>query len=145
MRRDTKTVGIILLRIDGLVYRSTVRKLRGVGTRSGPPRGEAARLSTGSGQRGNVAKWRGGCWGVGGRVLTAILVGCEGLSLFRDRAYYCAMEPTEYFYWKDQDHWLGYRRDCPDYWTQGGCLEDLTAHLKNLALDVGLCRTQGFC
>ena len=45
------------------------------------------------------------------------------------------MESIKYIYWQDQDHWLGYLQDCPDYWTQGESLEDLQAHLRDLYLD----------
>ena len=46
------------------------------------------------------------------------------------------MESTKYIYWQDQDHWLGYLQDYPDYWTQGESLEDLQAHLRDLYLDL---------
>jgi predicted RNase H-like HicB family nuclease len=55
------------------------------------------------------------------------------------------MEPTEYVCWKDQDHWLGYLKEHPDYWTQGESLEDLRAHLHDLECDLRLLRAQVFC
>ena len=33
------------------------------------------------------------------------------------------MESIKYIYWQDQDHWLGYLQDYPDYWTQGSRLK----------------------
>ena len=33
------------------------------------------------------------------------------------------MESIKYIYWQDQDHWLGYFQDYPDYWTQGESLK----------------------
>lgn len=87
-----------------------------------------------------------------GRVEGVVSVGVGGqdlalqrLSLFRDRAYYCVMEPTEYVCWKDQDHWLGCLKEHPDYWTQGESLEDLRAHLHDLECDLRLLRAQVFC
>ena len=49
------------------------------------------------------------------------------------------MESIKYIYWQDQDHWLGYLQDYPDYWTQGESFEDLQAHLWDLdgALSTG--------
>ena len=46
------------------------------------------------------------------------------------------MESTKYIYWQDQDHWLGYLQDYPDYWTQGESIEDLQAHLWDLYRDL---------
>ena len=46
------------------------------------------------------------------------------------------MESTKYIHWQDQDHWLGYLQDYPDYWTQGELLEDPQAHLRDLYLDL---------
>ena len=37
--------------------------------------------------------------------------------------------------WQEEDAWLGYLQDYPDYWTQGETLEDLKEHLKDLYLD----------
>jgi hypothetical protein len=46
------------------------------------------------------------------------------------------MESTKYIYWQDQDLWLGYLEQYPDYWTQGQSLEDLEAHLRDLYKDL---------
>lgn len=46
------------------------------------------------------------------------------------------MDSIKYIYWQDQDHWLGYLQDYPDYWTQGESLEDLQAHLRDLYCDL---------
>jgi hypothetical protein len=35
-------------------------------------------------------------------------------------------------YWQEDDAWLGYLQDYPDYWTQGETLDDLIDHLKDL-------------
>ncbi|CAN5879012.1 hypothetical protein BH23PLA1_BH23PLA1_06020 [soil metagenome] len=37
-----------------------------------------------------------------------------------------------YLHWQEDDVWLGYLQDYPDYWTQGESLEDLVEHLKDL-------------
>ena len=46
------------------------------------------------------------------------------------------MESTKYIYWQDQDLWLGYLEQYPDYWTQGQSLEDLEAQLRDLYKDL---------
>ena len=38
--------------------------------------------------------------------------------------------------WQDEDAWLGYLQDYPDYLTQGDTREDLDAHLKDLHNDI---------
>ena len=39
-------------------------------------------------------------------------------------------------YWQDQEQWLGYLQDYPDYWTQGESFEDLQSHLRDLYQDL---------
>lgn len=46
------------------------------------------------------------------------------------------MQTVKYTYWQDDEAWLGYLQDWPDYWTQGETLEDLVEHLKDLYLDL---------
>jgi DNA phosphorothioation-dependent restriction protein DptG len=38
----------------------------------------------------------------------------------------------KYVYWQDDDAWLGYLQDWPDYWTQGETFDDLVSHLQDL-------------
>lgn len=40
--------------------------------------------------------------------------------------------------WEEEDAWVGYLQDCPDYWywTQGDSLDDLKEHLKDLYADL---------
>jgi len=38
--------------------------------------------------------------------------------------------------WQEDDAWLGYLLDYPDYWTQGGTLEELKEHLEDLYGDL---------
>ena len=38
----------------------------------------------------------------------------------------------KYVYWQDEDMWLGYLEDYPDYWTQG----ETEAELKENLLDI---------
>jgi predicted RNase H-like HicB family nuclease len=47
-----------------------------------------------------------------------------------------AMESTKYIYWQDNNLWLGYLQDYPDYWTQGESLEDLQSNLRDLYRDL---------
>ena len=42
------------------------------------------------------------------------------------------MQTVKYICWREDDAWLGYVRDYPDYWTQGETLNDLIAHLDDL-------------
>ncbi len=39
-------------------------------------------------------------------------------------------------YWKQDEMWLGYFQEHPDYWTQGETLEDLKEHLRDLHADL---------
>lgn len=48
------------------------------------------------------------------------------------------MESTKYIYWQDQNLWLGYLQEFPDYWTQEQSLEDLEAHLRDLSQDLSM-------
>ncbi len=42
------------------------------------------------------------------------------------------MQTVRYVYWQDEDGWLGYLVEYPNYWTQGDSLDDLTARcIKN--------------
>ena len=42
------------------------------------------------------------------------------------------MEKIKYKCWKDEDFWLGYLVEYPDYMTQEENLEDLKAHLLDI-------------
>ena len=46
------------------------------------------------------------------------------------------MESIKHIHWQDQNHWLGYLEDHPDYWTQGESFEDLQSHLWDLYRDL---------
>lgn len=46
------------------------------------------------------------------------------------------MQTVKYVYWQEQDAWLGYLEEFPDYWTQGDSLDDLLDHLKDLYADL---------
>lgn len=37
-----------------------------------------------------------------------------------------------YVYWQEDDWWLGYLEDYPDYWTQGRDLAELEEHLRDI-------------
>lgn len=43
---------------------------------------------------------------------------------------------TRMVYWQEDEWWLGYLEEFPDYWGQGGTLEDLKDHLRALYLDL---------
>jgi predicted RNase H-like HicB family nuclease len=40
-----------------------------------------------------------------------------------------AMVKQRYVYWKDEDMWLGYLEEFPDYWTQAETEEELKENL----------------
>ncbi len=44
------------------------------------------------------------------------------------------MSSVKYCYWQEDDVWLGYLEEFPDYWTQGETLDDLLEHLRDLCL-----------
>lgn len=45
------------------------------------------------------------------------------------------MKP-KFIYWQDEDMWLGYLEEYPDYWTQGTNQEELRDHLIDLYKDL---------
>jgi hypothetical protein len=46
------------------------------------------------------------------------------------------MEKKKYVYWQDDDMWLGYLEDYPDYMTQGETIEELQDNLKDIYYDL---------
>jgi len=42
------------------------------------------------------------------------------------------MKRRKYVYWQEDDMWIGYFEEYPDYWTQGKSLEELKENLKDL-------------
>jgi hypothetical protein len=46
------------------------------------------------------------------------------------------MQTIKYVHWREEDAFLGYLADYPDYWTQGETIEDLKEHLIDLYRDV---------
>jgi predicted RNase H-like HicB family nuclease len=42
------------------------------------------------------------------------------------------MEARKYIYWQDDDMWLGYLAEYPDYMTQGKTLEELKENLRDI-------------
>ena len=46
------------------------------------------------------------------------------------------MRTTKIVYWEEDGSWIGYLQEFPDYWTQGGTLEDLESHLRDLYADL---------
>jgi hypothetical protein len=45
------------------------------------------------------------------------------------------MSTIKFVYWQEEDAWLGYLQDYPDYWTQGESLDDLKEHLLDIYQD----------
>ena len=46
------------------------------------------------------------------------------------------MDRKKYLYWKDDDMWLGYLEEYPDYMTQGETLDELKENLKDIYGDI---------
>ena len=42
------------------------------------------------------------------------------------------MEVRKYIYWQNEDMWLGYLEEYPDYWTQGETIEELEENLRDI-------------
>ena len=42
------------------------------------------------------------------------------------------MKITKYVYWKDENMWLGYLEEFPDYMSQGESLDELKENLKDI-------------
>ncbi len=47
------------------------------------------------------------------------------------------MEKKRYIYWKDDNMWLGYLEDYPDYMTQGETIEELKDNLRDIYKELG--------
>lgn len=43
---------------------------------------------------------------------------------------------AQYVYWRDEDFWIGYLADFPDYRTQGSTLDELKENLRELYKDL---------
>ena len=46
------------------------------------------------------------------------------------------MISLKYVYWQEEEMWLGYLEDYPDYRTQGETLEELQENLKDIFTDI---------
>ena len=46
------------------------------------------------------------------------------------------MTSQHFTYWQEDDAWLGYLDEFPDYWTQGESLDNLKSHLRELLADL---------
>lgn len=46
------------------------------------------------------------------------------------------MQTAKYVSWQEDDAWLGYLEEYPDYRTQGETLDDVIEYLKDLYFDV---------
>ena len=42
------------------------------------------------------------------------------------------MDKIKYVFWQDDNIWLGYPEDYPDYMTQGATIEELKENLKDI-------------
>jgi predicted RNase H-like HicB family nuclease len=46
------------------------------------------------------------------------------------------MNTKEFVYWQEDDMWLGYIKEYPDYWTQGETFDELKENLKDIFADL---------
>ena len=46
------------------------------------------------------------------------------------------MRTVSYSFWQDDDYYLGFLNEYPDYWTQGTSKEDLLENLSGLLADL---------
>lgn len=46
------------------------------------------------------------------------------------------MQTVKFVHWREDDAWIGYLQDYPDYWTHGESLEGLKEHLQDLHRDL---------
>ena len=46
------------------------------------------------------------------------------------------MQKKKYIYWKDDDMWLGYLEEYPDYMTQSETIEELQENLRDIFYDL---------
>lgn len=46
------------------------------------------------------------------------------------------MQTVKIVVWQEDDAWLGYLQEYPDYRTQGASLDDLKEHLRDLHADL---------
>jgi len=42
------------------------------------------------------------------------------------------MNTIKYIYWQDENMWLGYLEEYPDYWTQGKTFDELKENLFDI-------------
>jgi predicted RNase H-like HicB family nuclease len=42
------------------------------------------------------------------------------------------MNAIKYIYWQDENMWLGYLEEYPDYWTQGETMAELEENLRDV-------------
>jgi len=46
------------------------------------------------------------------------------------------MRAVRFIYWQEDDMWLGYLEEYPDYWTQAESYEELKENLKDIHEDL---------
>ncbi len=46
------------------------------------------------------------------------------------------MERTKFVYYQENDMWVGWFEEYPDYWTQGATLDELKESLKDIYEDL---------
>lgn len=42
----------------------------------------------------------------------------------------------KFIYWQDEDVWIGYLEEYPDYWTQGETMEELEENLRDISIEL---------
>ena len=47
------------------------------------------------------------------------------------------MSLKKYVYWQDEEMWLGYLEECPDYMSQGETIQELEDNLRDILRELG--------
>lgn len=50
--------------------------------------------------------------------------------------YNSTMQGQKYIFWQDNNMWLGYLEEYPDYMTQGVTVDELEKNLRDIYLDI---------
>jgi len=46
------------------------------------------------------------------------------------------MNTRKFVFWQDENMWIGYLNEYPDYWTQGETFEELKENLKDVFFEL---------
>jgi len=58
------------------------------------------------------------------------------IEIVNEKVWHISLKTIRYMYWQDEDIWLGYIKDYPNYITQGESLKKLQENLKDIYDDL---------